>query len=236
MALMDLKPDDVKDILSLHKGHKRANYIITCPCRHVKGTRIRLDKDLLRYACDMCKANVLAYKLQYDKPVQKPHIPLVADTLQAGSTAVRCATNKEQIEKMIGDLMQEHGLTQDGWRFMWDHATSRAGVCKYDQQTICLSKHLLQKTAEDIRNIALHEIAHAMTPGHGHDDLWRQVAQRIGCDGKRCHSLGPLGKPKYKLSCPCGAVKATRFRIDQAMFHKVCKACKKPVLVAKLAS
>ena len=237
---MALKPDDVKDILSLHKGPKRANYIITCPCRHVKGTRIRLDKDLLRYACDMCKANVLAYKLQYDQPVRKPHIPLVHDQPDTTTTTKDQGPipmiNKDQVEKMIHDLLKEHKLAQDGWRFSWDHATTRAGVCKYDQKMICLSKHLLQRTMGDIRNIALHEIAHALTPGHSHDDLWKEVAQRIGCDGKRCHTLGPLAKPKYQLSCPCGAVKSTRFRIDQALFHKVCKSCKKPVHVAKLAN
>lgn len=227
--------DLVREILNTHTGHKRANYIITCPCRAFKSTRIRLDKDLLKYACDVCKSNVLAYKLQYDTPAEKPIVPMIKCTSPPSiENQSPLDLDKDQVQRMVSDLMCQHGLARQGWIFRWDNATSRAGICRYNEKEICLSKHMLQRTMEDIRNIALHEIAHALTPGHGHDDHWKEVAIRIGCDGKRCHTLGPLGKPKYKLSCSCGAVKGTRFRLDNSLFHKMCKMCRKPVIVGML--
>jgi hypothetical protein len=34
----------------------------------------------------------------------------------------------------------------------------------------------------DVENTILHEVAHALCPGHGHDSVWAERAREIGCD------------------------------------------------------
>lgn len=41
---------------------------------------------------------------------------------------------------------------------------------------------------ERVRLTILHEVAHALTEGHGHDAVWRAKLLEIGGDGKRCYS------------------------------------------------
>ena len=40
-------------------------------------------------------------------------------------------------------------------------------------------------------------MAHALTPGHGHDNIWRECAQRIGCDN--VNPCSHLNIPEYIL-------------------------------------
>ncbi len=87
---------------------------------------------------------------------------------------------------MAEDLVREHGLA--GWRVELDAAKRRAGVCRFDTRVIGLSGPLVRlHGAEEVRDTVLHEIAHALVgPRHGHDQVWRATAQRIGCTGRRC--------------------------------------------------
>ncbi|RYV50198.1 SprT-like domain-containing protein [Pengzhenrongella frigida] len=82
-------------------------------------------------------------------------------------------------------LMGHHRLT--GWRLVFDHARTRAGVCRYDRREIGLSRVLTALHPPDlVRETILHEIAHALTgPGHAHDAVWRATALSIGGDGTR---------------------------------------------------
>tara|TARA_R100000152_G_C6741643_1_gene165439 strand:- start:429 stop:917 length:489 start_codon:yes stop_codon:yes gene_type:complete len=61
----------------------------------------------------------------------------------------------------------------------------------------------------EFRNTVLHEIAHVLTPGHGHDATWQRVALEIGCNGERYHELAtPKAQRPKKLypwtCCVCG--------------------------------
>ena len=38
-----------------------------------------------------------------------------------------------------------------------------------------------------VRLTILHEVAHALTEGHGHDAVWKAKLLEIGGDGKRCY-------------------------------------------------
>jgi predicted SprT family Zn-dependent metalloprotease len=83
-------------------------------------------------------------------------------------------------------LMREHGL--DGWSIVADRAKTRAGVCRFARRQIGISGPLTALHSEDeVRDTLLHEIAHALVgPEHGHDEVWRSTAVRIGCSGERC--------------------------------------------------
>ncbi|WP_240917889.1 SprT family zinc-dependent metalloprotease [Phycicoccus sp. HDW14] len=80
-------------------------------------------------------------------------------------------------------LLREHGL--DGWSIVADRAKTRAGVCRFGRRQIGISAPLTALHSEDeVRDTLLHEIAHALVgPEHGHDEVWRATAVRIGCSG-----------------------------------------------------
>lgn len=85
-------------------------------------------------------------------------------------------------------LMAEHGLR--GWTFAYDRAKRRAGATHFGDRRITLSRELTALHDEvEVRETLLHEVAHALVgPRHGHDDVWRATALRIGSNGERCLS------------------------------------------------
>lgn len=57
------------------------------------------------------------------------------------------------------------------------------GLCVYKDKTIMLNMHHIDiHHDKDIINTIKHEVAHALTPGHGHDSVWQQKAIEVGCD------------------------------------------------------
>jgi predicted SprT family Zn-dependent metalloprotease len=109
-------------------------------------------------------------------------------------------------EKLALNLMKQHGLTNIGWSFEFDNAKRRFGCCDYRTKTISLSRDLVKLNDEPkVENTILHEIAHALVGrNHGHDNVWKQKAIEIGCDGNRCYSNDDTNivQGKYKATCP----------------------------------
>jgi predicted SprT family Zn-dependent metalloprotease len=105
-----------------------------------------------------------------------------------------------------------HG--KDSWTFAFDHAKRRAGLCNYTAKRISVSRYLAAKFDDDeIHQILLHEIAHAMAgSAAGHGPKWKRTARDIGYvggrthDGEIAHELAP-----WVGSCPAGHEHA-RFR------------------------
>lgn len=94
------------------------------------------------------------------------------------------------------------------------------GRCRYFNRVIELSKPLCELNDEKtVRNVILHEIAHALVGyAHGHDYVWQQKHIELGGNGRRhstdvyvqfdyvgiCpnnHKVYSLGKPRRKSSC-----------------------------------
>ena len=131
---------------------------------------------------------------------------------------------------MARGLMDEHGLGD--WTLALDRAKRRAGVCRYTDKTIGLSRHLtLLHTPEQVRDTVLHEIAHALAgPRAAHGPRWRRQAIAVGANPQRClpedaavvrgswvgtcprgHTVDRHRRPSRVLSCRrCG----TRFSVD----------------------
>jgi predicted SprT family Zn-dependent metalloprotease len=85
-------------------------------------------------------------------------------------------------------LMNAHGL--EGWRFQFDRATRRFGLCDPRKQVISLSRPLTElNDVSEVRETLLHEIAHALTPRDArgsHGTQWRAMAARVGCVPRAC--------------------------------------------------
>ena len=112
--------------------------------------------------------------------------------------------NLIKTEKLANELLKKHGLINKGWRFEFDNAPRRFGCCKYRSKRITLSKKLTElNDEENVLDTILHEIAHALTPGHHHDSVWRTKALEIGCDGNRCYSSDEVVTPESKYIAKC---------------------------------
>ena len=113
-----------------------------------------------------------------------------------------------EAEALADELIKRHkaasGLAE-GWRFGFDLAPSRAGVCKYAERRIDLSvSFCLRASRTEIIDTILHEIAHAIVgKAHNHDAVWAAKALEIGCTGERTHAIRHTSA-RWVGECGCG--------------------------------
>lgn len=131
---------------------------------------------------------------------------------------------KEAQRIMLGE-MHRYGLTQSGWTFKWDRAKSRNGRCDYNRRVISLSFPLTSQREEAaVRNTIIHEIAHALTPGAGHGEVWRRKFIQMGGDGKR--RSGDRVSIEYKWTALCavsGKTLGKTHRKSAKMGRSICR-------------
>lgn len=109
------------------------------------------------------------------------------------------------VHALASSLLRAHGLGT--WNIGWDNARRRAGLCRYHTRTISLSRPLMALyDADAVREVILHEIAHAVVgPDHHHDAVWRAKAREIGCTGRRAMPAdSPRPSAPWVGSCPRG--------------------------------
>lgn len=170
------------------------------------------------------------------------------DRINAPTTVTITSQQKQQkqeqeqqrllVERIAKELMQDHGLTSEGWHFQWSRGKCIAGLCSYSRKTVFLSMHMVcspKVKIDDIRNTLLHEIAHALTPGAGHNQVWRQKAIDIGCDGSRCHDFGSLAEPAFTYTCTCGACTGKVHKRTARLRRSTCRVCNSPLRFARAA-
>lgn len=99
--------------------------------------------------------------------------------------------------------MNENGLKD--WVLKTDNAKKRFGCCRVRRQTISLSKPLVRlNTANRVKDVILHEIAHALSPlDRGHGMSWRIKARQLGTDTARCYSSNDTIEVKRPLRYKC---------------------------------
>jgi hypothetical protein len=104
---------------------------------------------------------------------------------------------KGEILQLTFSLMAKHNLLEKGWSFKWNNRKRCWGLCSYAKKEIQLSQVMFVETVkyEDVKNTILHEIAHALTPGHKHGPVWRMKCREIGCSDDRTASYE--GKPTF---------------------------------------
>ena len=112
----------------------------------------------------------------------------------------------------IDGLMYHVNPMDVGYKFEWDNAKNRFGVCRYNRRVIGLSLPLVEGNLDNftqINDTILHEIAHAISvhihgrKGRGHGNFWKHVAKSIGCNAKRCYNSKDVNTPQYKYTLIC---------------------------------
>lgn len=136
-----------------------------------------------------------------------------------------------EIEKQAKSLMTAHGV---GYlRFEFDRGKRRIGAThmlvlnkgtKQENkipQRITFSRHYADLlTPDEIRDVILHEIAHALAPNAGHGALWKAAARRIGAKPERCKATTASPTAAVTADCPeCpGVAKGSQHRLPTALY------------------
>jgi predicted SprT family Zn-dependent metalloprotease len=99
--------------------------------------------------------------------------------------------NKLQAHQLLREQLDKHEL-YGVEAVMNGRLTSAFGRYRYSRlynnKSIELSTKLVELNDEErVLKTILHEIAHALTEGHGHDRVWQSKLLEIGGDGKRCY-------------------------------------------------
>ena len=127
------------------------------------------------------------------------------------------------LSNTVHDLFVENGIPE--WRVAFDRCLTRAGLCDYAKKQVSISRFFVQSpsvTYHELFNIIYHEVAHAITPGHKHDNVWRDTARRLGGDGNRlCKAFHP---PAYTGFCKCTDVCHYRHKVRANQVPR-CKIC-----------
>lgn len=109
---------------------------------------------------------------------------------------------------MASQKLYQHKLF--GWSFNIVDVCRRLGVCKHGKQRIEIQEYYaLNNPPEIVVDTLMHEIAHALTPGHHHNSFWKSVAIQLGAQPVSCKKRTDIQlKPgNWKATCDeCGKV------------------------------
>lgn len=121
-----------------------------------------------------------------------------------------------QAEALAKSLMNEHGLHD--WAFSMANTRRRIGECmvpfKHYAGRIRLSAPFVKiNTEAAVRQIILHEIAHALVgPHRQHDEVFQAKCREIGGDPARLHDSAEGTKmPEGRYRAKCGNCEQTLF-------------------------
>ena|ERR1022692_257858 len=104
---------------------------------------------------------------------------------------------------LIRQKMNEHGLNDWDWKFT--NAIRKFGSCSHRMKTIILSKPLTELCTDDeVKDTILHEIAHALCPKEGHNEIWKAMAIQLGGSGNQYGPSGYNVPYKYEATCKNG--------------------------------
>lgn len=142
-----------------------------------------------RAACRKARAADVDVQVPTDLLASAPVLEPVATYL---SDQAHMGMNDAQ--RITRDLLAAHGLI--GWNVTFDNQRRRAGACNYARRLISLSRPLMaQRSWNDTYHTITHELAHALTPGHNHDQVWAAKHIELGGNGARCFDHADLEAP-----------------------------------------
>jgi hypothetical protein len=90
---------------------------------------------------------------------------------------------RHKATKFLRELLDGNNLSNWHIRLTTDITKPFLGLCSYKDKTIILNAHHIDTHPDaEIFNTIKHEVAHSLTEGHNHDEVWAAKAREIGCD------------------------------------------------------
>lgn len=92
-----------------------------------------------------------------------------------------------EVREFAEAQMTKYKLIEAGWKFEFFTRRKRTlGLCDYRNKTISLNAVFVKGEGfnANVKDVVLHEIAHALTPGAKHGPVWKRMAVRIGAEPK----------------------------------------------------
>lgn len=151
---------------------------------------------------------------------------------------------RDAATELMRDLLDKHKLSDWKIRLVTDLRNPFLGKCSYEHKCFYLNAHHIDTHHEElVKDTILHEIAHALCPKEGHNEVWRAKAKEIGSHSlEACAAYGlnlaaidairsgdivevdyteeTIRKPKYNIHkvtdlCPeCGKVAKEKFSFE----------------------
>ena len=122
-----------------------------------------------------------------------------------------------------------------GYKFRFTADRVRYGYCSYNRGEIGMSRYLVSlNPITSVLDTILHEIAHALTPGCEHNEVWRAKAIELGANGKQYYddSDTVFCPKKWLAVCTCGySYEFNRMRRGMLQGRRtwICPKCKSPL-------
>jgi|SRR6187399_72446 len=92
--------------------------------------------------------------------------------------------------KFVREHLDKHGLKDWKVKITTDIKQSFLGLTVYKDKTIIINAHHVDiHPDEECKDTFLHEVAHALTPGHKHDAVWQDKAKELGARPTVCSHL-----------------------------------------------
>lgn len=90
--------------------------------------------------------------------------------------------DRNAASKLCRAELDKYGLTDWGVRLTTDLNKPFLGLCTYKDKCIILNAHHIDIHPDlEVKDTILHEVAHALCPGQGHNEVWAKKARELGC-------------------------------------------------------
>ena len=149
------------------------------------------------------------------------------------SEAHRLENNQEYLHKLWLEKQKKFHL--ETWSLIIAGMSDKIGVCDYNKRQITISSIFLMGSScnySRVKKALMHEIAHALTPGHSHDHVWKKTCGKIGGD---CQLAGVMNEPGMNWAMYCRTCRWRNEYISRPnTAGLLCGKCRNPVLVKSI--
>lgn len=113
----------------------------------------------------------------------------------------RLTNNWQKAQEIWFSKRDQFGLQK--WKLVACRMDDKVGLCNYRKKTLFLSTVFLRGANcnyNKVRKSLIHEIAHALCPGNGHDEVWKRTCQKLGGDDRLACTMMQPGR-NWSMYC-----------------------------------
>ena len=149
------------------------------------------------------------------------------------SEAHRLKNNKDFLNKIWSEKRQKYNL--QNWSLITTEMNDKIGLCDYSKHQISISTIFMRGSSCNyarVKKALMHEIAHALTPGHSHDNVWKNTCGKIGGD---CNLAGVMNEPGMNWALYCRICRwRNEYKTKPNANNMLCGKCRQPVFVKQI--